>query len=90
VEAADYFARYRATAFPVIDGPGRAVGMLRIDQLERVLVRRRSTTAVAEVMNRDPGLLIGARTDVGHLLEQPRFAQLGPAVVVDHAGCPGP
>jgi Zn-dependent protease/predicted transcriptional regulator len=87
-EAAAYFARYRFTAFPVIDKAGRTVGMVRIDQLERVPIRRRGTTTVAEVMNRDYGLMIGERTDVGHLLEQPSFVRFGRAVVVDHAGRP--
>jgi len=87
-EAADYFARYRFTAFPVTDRAGRTLGMLRIDQLERVPARRRGQSAVAEVMNRSPALLIGERTDVGHLLEQPDFAQFGRGVVVDETGRP--
>jgi hypothetical protein len=44
--------------------------------------------SVVEVMNRDPGLLIGEQTDVGHLLRQPWFAQFGRAVVIDHTGHP--
>ncbi|MGO9882946.1 MAG: site-2 protease family protein [Solirubrobacteraceae bacterium] len=87
-EAAGYFARYRFTAFPVTDSAGRTKGMLGIDQLERVPAQHRRTTAVADVMNRDASLLIGEQTDVGHLLEQPGFAQFGRAVVVDHAGRP--
>ena len=39
-------------------------------------------------MNRDPGLLIGEQTDVGHLLEEPGFVQFGRAAVVDHTGRP--
>ncbi len=87
-EAAEYFSRYRFTAFPVIDSGGRALGLVRIDQLERVPVTTRGTTAVADVMNPDPALLIGRQTDVGHLLEQPAFAKFGRAVVVDDTARP--
>ncbi len=87
-EAAGYFARDRFTAFPVTDRAGRTLGMLRIDQLERVPAHRRARTAVAEVMSRDPALLIGEQTDVGQLLEQPDFARFGRAVVVDGTGRP--
>ena len=78
-----YFPRYRFTAFPVMDSAGRAVGMLRIDQLEHIPSGRRAITPVAEVMNRDAALLIRASTDVGHLLELPSFTEFGRAVVVD-------
>ncbi|MGZ4186744.1 MAG: CBS domain-containing protein [Solirubrobacteraceae bacterium] len=87
-EAAEYFARFRFTAFPVTDRAGRTKGMLRIDQLEQVPAQRRGTTAVADVMNHDPALPIGKRTDVGHVLELPALAQFGRAVVVDHTGRP--
>ena len=87
-QAEQYFARYRYTAFPIIDGAGRAVGILSIDQLER---RARSTDAnsiVEGLADRDPGLLIDPREDVADLLERPAFARRGRAVVVDDQGRP--
>ena len=87
-EAQEYFARYRFTAFPITDATGRAVGMLSIDQLERTPDSKLARTFVAEIADRDPALLVHENEDIAHLLEQPAFARVGRAVVVDGEGGP--
>jgi Zn-dependent protease/predicted transcriptional regulator len=84
-QARQHFASYRYTAFPVTDASGRATGILSIGQLER---GPRSATFVDELADRDPALLIGEQEDVAHLLEQPAFARIGRAAVVDDQGRP--
>jgi Zn-dependent protease len=83
-----YFARYRYTAFPVTDDCGRAIGMLSIDQLERTSPSRRATMLVGDRADRDPALLIGDRSDVANLIEQPAFGRVGRAAVLDDEGRP--
>ena len=87
-QAHEYFARYRYTAFPVTDKAGRAVGMLSIDHLSRTPRARWTTTSAGQRADRDPALLVGAQEDVGHLLEQPAFARIGRAAVIDDEGRP--
>ncbi len=82
-QAEQYFARYHYTAFPVTDATGRALGMLSIDQLERTPGSRRATMLVRDRAARDQALLIGEHEDVAHLLEQPAFARMGRAAVLD-------
>jgi Zn-dependent protease len=82
-QAEPHFARYRYTAFPVIDDGGQAVGMLSIDQLERTPRSRRATTLVRDLADRDPALLIEEHEEVAHLLEQSAFARAGRAAVLD-------
>ncbi len=82
-QAEQYFARYRYTAFPVTDATGRAIGMLSIDQLERTSPQKRATMLVRDRTALDQALLIGEREDVAHLLEQPAFARVGRAAVLD-------
>lgn len=87
-QAEQYFARYRYTAFPVRAAGGRAVGMLSIDQLEKTSHSDRGAVFVEELADRDPALLIGEQEDVANLLEQPAFARVGRAAVVDDEGRP--
>jgi Zn-dependent protease len=84
-QAERYFARYRYTAFPVTAADGRAVGILSIAQLDR---RPRSARFVDDLADRDPPLLVGEQDDVAELLEQPAFARVGRAAVVDDEGRP--
>jgi Zn-dependent protease len=84
-QAQQYFARYRYTAFPVTAANGRAVGILSIGQLERT---PRSARFVDELADRDPALLIGEQDDVAELLEQPAFARVVRAAVIDDRGRP--
>jgi predicted transcriptional regulator len=87
-QAHEYFARYRYKAFPVTDNSGRAVGMLSIDQLSRTPRARWDTTSVGGRVERDPALRVGEREGVGQLLEEPAFARVGRAAVIDDDGRP--
>ena len=88
VEAQEQFARYRYTAFPVIDREGRAVGVLSIERLERAPQPRWQVATVGELADRDPALLVGEQEDVAHLLGEPALARVGRAAVIDSAGRP--
>lgn len=87
-DAQHYFARYRYTAFPVTDAAGYAVGLIRIDRLERTPRPAWAQTTVADIADRDPSLIAGEPEEVVHLLERSAFQRFGRAVVVDHAGRP--
>lgn len=87
-DAQRYFERYRFTSFPVVDGAGRAIGQLGIEQLERTPFRQWAGTSVEELANRDRRLLIKPGTDVAELLEEPAFERFGRAVVIDEEGRP--
>ena len=88
VEAQEQFARYRYTAFPVIDREGRAVGVLSSERLKRAPQSRWQVATVGELADRDPALLVGEQEDVAHLLGEPAFARVGRAAVIDSAGRP--
>ncbi len=88
VAGADYFARYRYTAFPVIDAGSRLLGLITIDRVEALPAARRPLTRVADVVDADPALSIPGDTDVARLLERPAFARVGRAVVVDAQRAP--
>lgn len=87
-DAEPWFAQHRYSAFPVVDGAGRAVGVLRIDDIERVPRSERYQVLVAERSDQDPALLVAPDTDVALLLRSPAFARVGRAVVVDPGGRP--
>jgi CBS domain-containing protein len=87
-EAQEQFARYRYTAFPVIDRDGRAIGVLSIERLERAPRSQWSEATAGELADRNPALLVGEREDVAHLLGEPAFARVGRAAVIDRGGCP--
>lgn len=91
--ASEYFGRYEHTAFPVVEEHGRALGILTIDAVRAALAQgprvasgtsgAGSEPRVAEIADRDPGLLVPEGIDLATLLEQPDFARVGRAVVVD-------
>jgi Zn-dependent protease len=81
----DLFARYRYTAFPVLDGE-RPVGVVDVAAVERVPASRRALTMVAEVAYLDPDLIVGEHEDVASLLERPAFQRVGRAVVRSDRG----
>jgi len=87
-QAHESFARYRYTAFPVTDNAGRAIGILSVDHLSRTPRARWDTTSVGQRADHDPALLVGEREDVGQLLDQPAFARVGRAAVIDDEGRP--
>ncbi len=85
---ADYFLPYRYTSFPVVDEQSRAIGLVSIEQIEALTRQQRVVRLVAEIADRDPGLIVNAGEDVIRLLEQPAFSRVGRAVVVDESGRP--
>ena len=87
-QAQQQFARYRYTAFPVIDDSGRALGMLSIAQLERTSPSERARMIVEQLADRDAALLITEQADVADLLERPAFVRVGRATVIDRDARP--
>jgi Zn-dependent protease/predicted transcriptional regulator len=84
----EYFVPYRYTSFPVVDERGRAIGLVSVAQIDALTRQQRSAQWVAEIADRDPGLIVGGGEDVARLLERPAFARVGRAVVVDEPGSP--
>ena len=82
----EYFARYRYTAFPVVDAQQQLLGIVTIDRVEALAPARRGLSLVDEVADRDPQLVVGEDVDVAELLERPAFTRVGRAVVVDERG----
>jgi len=64
------------------------VGMLSIDHLSRTPRARWTTILVGKRADRDAALLVGEQEDVGHLFDQPAFARIGRAAVIDDEGRP--
>jgi len=54
----DYFLPYRYTAFPVVDGRGRALGLVSMTQLEALTPAQRAGERVLDVAERDPQLIV--------------------------------
>jgi Zn-dependent protease/CBS domain-containing protein len=87
-DAISYFIRHRFTAFPVTDSAGRALGLLSIDDINRLPRSQWVTTWVGEVVDRDRALLVGEQEDVAQLLDRSAFQRVGRAVVIDDVGRP--
>jgi len=87
-EAHECFVRHHYTAFPVTDGAGRAVGMLSVDDVSATSRSHWSDTRAGERADRDPALLISGQEKIAHLLDQPAFARIGRAAVIDQEGRP--
>lgn len=87
VEAAiaEYFAPYRYTAFPVLDGD-RPIGLVDVGAVERVPGARRASTPVGEIAVVDPDLIVSEHEDVAELLGRPAFQRVGRAVVSTERG----
>ena len=81
-EAQHAFARHRGSVLPVVDKDGRVVGLLSIEQLERLPHVGRRAQSVGEIADRDPAILVSAEEDIVKLLERPAFERTGHAVVV--------
>lgn len=84
----DWFARYRYTAFPVVDEQGRAVGLLDLPRLESREALGHDELPVGRIADNDRDLIVEADLDVMRLFERPAFARMGRAVVVDADGRP--
>ncbi len=85
---ADYFVPYRYTSFPVVDARGRAVGLLSLTRVEAPARPQLAAREVAELVDRDPQLIVTADEDVARLLERPAFGRFGRAVVIDEDSRP--
>jgi Zn-dependent protease/predicted transcriptional regulator len=79
----DYFSRFRYSAFPVADDSGRVLGLLTIESLESLPAHTLRERTLAELIDRDPALLVSPETDISSILSRPAFRRLGRAVVVD-------
>ena len=86
--ASEYFLPYRYSSFPVVDGRGRAVGLVSVTQLQALPAARRAVERVVDIAERDTELIVTGDEDVARLLERPAFARHGRAVVVDGHGRP--
>jgi Zn-dependent protease len=82
---AEYFAPYRYTAFPVLDGD-RPIGLVDVGAVERVPGARRASTTVGEIAVVDPDLIVSEHEDVAELLGRPAFQRVGRAVVSTERG----
>ena len=87
-QARAWFVSHRLTAFPVLDGGGRAIGLLSIETLERAPTMNQGQVPVADRMASDPGLFVAPSLDVAELLQSATFARIGRVIVVDGAGRP--
>lgn len=85
---AQYFLPYRYTAFPVVDGQGRTVGLLPLAVVERLADGHKTSTTVGAVAETDPTLLIHESDDVAALLGVSAFVRVGRAVIVDDNRAP--
>jgi Zn-dependent protease/CBS domain-containing protein len=68
----DWFAPLGFHAFPVIEG-GQPVGLLSIDQIERVPAAKRAVTRVGDVADRDPSVFVGEDVSIDELMESGGF-----------------
>jgi Zn-dependent protease/CBS domain-containing protein len=82
------FAHHLFSAFPVIDGEGRAIGIVTMGDVRALPGPQRAVTVLGALAHRDPELLIEPSHSASALVADPAFRRLGRAVVVDPAGHP--
>ncbi len=87
-EAASAFAEHLLGGFAVVDGDGRALGVLSLEAVRAVARPRRPFVRVGELAARDPELLVDGARRVDALVRAPAFVRVGRAVVVDDDGRP--
>ena len=80
----EHFLPLRFTAFPVVELGGELVGLVTLGDIESLTPAERDTRTVGDIAHRDPALVVREEQEVAPLLEQPAFARVGRAVVVDH------
>lgn len=76
----DSFAPLAYHAFPVVEGR-RPVGLLSIDQVERLESAKRETTRVGDLADRDPSVFVGEDVTIEELTANPGFQRHRRAVV---------
>ena len=80
----EHFLPLRFTAFAVVELGGELVGLVTLGDIESLTPAERDTRTVGDIAHRDPALVVREEQEVAPLLEQPAFARVGRAVVVDH------
>jgi CBS domain-containing protein len=80
-----WFLRYRFDWFPVVDGGGRFLGVLREDAIERALSDGRPELPVGQLVEdlADGDELVPRDTPIEHLLGSEPLRRMGALVVVD-------
>lgn len=84
----EFFLRYRWPWFPVVDGAGRFVGVLREEGARDAIESGRPVIPVAELMERDgrDGWQIDEDRSLRELLDAEGLRTLGAIMAVDRAG----
>jgi Zn-dependent protease/CBS domain-containing protein len=83
----EYFWRYRWPWFPVTDSGGRFVGLVTLENVEKVPEALRPGSTVDEVMARDPGAFqVGVDEPLEALLAAEGLHRLGALMAVDRDG----
>lgn len=84
----EFFLRYRWPWFPVVDGAGRFIGVLREEGARDAVERGRPVVPVAELVERDgcDGWQIDEDRTLRELLEADGLRTLGAIMAVDGAG----
>jgi CBS domain-containing protein len=76
----DHFATLGYHAFPVVEH-GRPIGLLGIEEVDRLPAGRRESTLVSELADRDPDLLVDEDITVEDLVGRPAFQRHRRAIV---------
>jgi len=81
----EFFLRYRLPWFPVVDGLGRFMGILRRESVDGAVNDGRPALTVSEVLdpNVDTGSVVGRETPIEQLLVSEPLRRFGALMVVD-------
>lgn len=81
----EFFLRYRLPWFPVVDGLGRFMGILRRESVDGAVNDGRPAMTVGEVLdpNVDTGSVVGRETPIEQLLASETLRRFGALMVVD-------
>ena len=81
----EYFLRYPDTWFPVVDGLGRVLGIVRQEAVDAAVDAGRPATPVGEALDPDPDTesLVGRDTPIEQLLGSETLRRFGALMVVD-------
>jgi predicted transcriptional regulator len=81
----EFFLRYRWPWFPVVDGMGRFLGVLREESVEGAVSDGRPALTVGELLEHDddPETSVPRDTPIEHLLASEPLRRMGALMVVD-------
>ena len=81
----DFFMRYPALWFPVVDRPGRFIGIVRRDAVDAAVHEGRPATPVGDVLDPDADTdsLVARETPIEQLLGSETLRRFGALMVVD-------